>query len=312
VWVDAGDAVTCSFAIRFANASDAGNHELKVQALDVTPGDWDNANNSASATIAVDRDVQLSRTGSASQQTQISYANYEQHYDHSYTCGLVCFVVHDFYTEVRENITWLYGASMTATSPEEITFPVAHLELGMTTGGTTLDSQVLDDVAATSTFGDATSGGSCVWGINAGAEFHLCGAHSPSGGSTTLTYARNGGAVTYLSYNYRNYKLCDIYFPPYDIYNRCTTYTDQYTYYSNQVLSNTGAPPVDYGGDFAFHALARTSDFRQFGGDLSFPVTESTTDFPSYRYCYQYPDVNYCYLGGTKVTTRSGSGSSNP
>jgi hypothetical protein len=309
IWVDANDAVTCSFMIRFANASDAGSHALRVDAVGAIPADWDTADNSASTTIAVDRDLQMSRAGSASQSTQTSYNNYEQHYDHAYSCGLSCFTVHDFYTEVAENTTWAYSAAYQATSQEEISFPVAHLELGITSGGTTLDSQAFDDLQATSTFGDATNGGSCAMGLNAGAEFSLCGTHSPTGPSTTLSYTRNGGAVTYLSYGYRRYDACTTYFPPYDIYNFCTNYQNGYTYYSNQVLSNTGAPPVGYESDFSFHVLARTSDYRQFGGDLSFPLTESTITYPSYDYCYYYPDVRYCYMGGSRQTTKSGSGS---
>lgn len=309
IWVDANDAVTCSFMIRFANASDAGSHTLTVDAGGVTPGDWDTANNSASTTLAVDRDLQMSRSGSALQSTQSSYNNYEQHYDHSYPCGLYCFVVHDFYTTVAENTTWSYSASYNATSQEEISFPVEHVELGITSGGATLDAQAFDNLQATSTFGDATNGGSCAWGLNAGAEFNLCGTHSPSGPSTTLSYTRNGGAVTYLSYGYRRYDLCTIYFPPYNIYNRCDNYGNAYTYYSNQVLSNTGAPPVGYGSDFSFHVLARTSGFTQFGGDLGFPLAESTTNLPSYNYCYYYPDYRFCYMGGLRLTTKSGSGS---
>ena len=148
--------------------------------------------------------------------------------------------------------------------------------------------------------------------MNAGAEFHLCGAHSPSGHSTTLSYIRNGGAVTYLAYNYDRYDLCYVYFPPYDIYNRCYNYTNGYTYYSNQVLSNTGAPPVRYGSDFNFHALFRTDDFVQFGGDLSFPLIETVTNYPYYRYCYSYPDVFTCYLGGTDFSVKNGSASAGP
>jgi hypothetical protein len=312
IWVDAGDAVTCGFMVAFDAVSTPGIHTLSVSVANVVPGDWDTANNSASTSIEVDRDLQMSRSGSAFQRTQTSYNNFEQHYDHTYTCGLVCFVVHDFYTEVRSTISWSYTAALYATSTEEISFPVSHAELGITSGGATLDAQAFDNLQATSTFGDATNGGSCAWGVNTGAEFHLCGVHSPSGHSTTLSYTRNGGAVTYLAYNYRRYDLCYVYFPPYDIYNRCFNYTNAYTYYNNQVLSNTGAPPVQYEGDFNFHALFRTDDFVQFGSDLSFPLVETITRNPAYRYCYFYPDVNYCYLGGTDVSVKNGSASAGP
>ena len=102
----------------------------------------------------------MSRSGSAFQRTQTSYNNFEQHYDHA-SCGLLCLVVHDFYTQIREQIWWSYTASLYATSNEEISFPVSHAKLGITSGGATLDAQTFDNLQATSTFGDATNGGSC-------------------------------------------------------------------------------------------------------------------------------------------------------
>ena len=53
-------------------------------------------------------------------------------------------------------------------------------------------------------------------------------------------------------------------------------------------------------------------DFVQFGGDLNFPLAESTQQFPSYQYCYNYPNQYYCYLGGSRMTTKTGSGSAVP
>src|SRR5207302_9276258 len=102
-----------------------GIHTLSVTVASVVPGDWDTANNGASTSIEVDRDLQMSRSGSAFQRTQTSYNNFEQHYDHA-SCGLLCLVVHDFYTQVREQISWSYTASLYATSNEEISFPVSQ------------------------------------------------------------------------------------------------------------------------------------------------------------------------------------------
>lgn len=49
-WVDAGDAVDCVFATEFATA---GTREISVAAVNVAPGDWDDANNSVSSRIDV-------------------------------------------------------------------------------------------------------------------------------------------------------------------------------------------------------------------------------------------------------------------
>lgn len=50
IWVDAGDVVTCQFAYSF---STTGTHVVSVSATDVSPGDWDDANNSAMKVIEV-------------------------------------------------------------------------------------------------------------------------------------------------------------------------------------------------------------------------------------------------------------------
>ena len=50
IWVDAGDTVQCSFAYAFEAAGDAA---LQVVVDGVNPGDWDDANNSASGTTTV-------------------------------------------------------------------------------------------------------------------------------------------------------------------------------------------------------------------------------------------------------------------
>jgi hypothetical protein len=50
IWVDAGDEVSCAFTHVFDTL---GTRTLRVAALSVTPGDWDEANNSATASIKV-------------------------------------------------------------------------------------------------------------------------------------------------------------------------------------------------------------------------------------------------------------------
>jgi hypothetical protein len=50
VWVDAGGSVSCAFTYTFTST---GSHAIKVAAENVTPADWDTANNSASGTIQI-------------------------------------------------------------------------------------------------------------------------------------------------------------------------------------------------------------------------------------------------------------------
>jgi hypothetical protein len=50
IWVDGGDRVSCAFAHTF---SSAGDKRLRVAVSNVQPGDWDLANNSATATTQV-------------------------------------------------------------------------------------------------------------------------------------------------------------------------------------------------------------------------------------------------------------------
>jgi hypothetical protein len=49
-WVDAGDRVTCAFTHTFTTS---GSFALAVDARNVKPGDWDDTNNSASASIEI-------------------------------------------------------------------------------------------------------------------------------------------------------------------------------------------------------------------------------------------------------------------
>jgi hypothetical protein len=50
IWVDAGDAVSCLFTYAFAAS---GAHDVGVSLTNVTPGDWDTANNSAATSITI-------------------------------------------------------------------------------------------------------------------------------------------------------------------------------------------------------------------------------------------------------------------
>ena len=53
VWVDAAGVVHCAFVYTFPTA---GNYDIAVSATDVSPGDWDEANNTKSATVRVSGD----------------------------------------------------------------------------------------------------------------------------------------------------------------------------------------------------------------------------------------------------------------
>jgi hypothetical protein len=50
IWIDAAGTVTCQFSHVF---TETGSHTIRVSATNVTPGDWDLSNNSASTSIEV-------------------------------------------------------------------------------------------------------------------------------------------------------------------------------------------------------------------------------------------------------------------
>ena len=50
VWVDAGDAVTCTFTPLLTTV---GTHQVEVKVADVAPGDYDPSNNAAAGVVEV-------------------------------------------------------------------------------------------------------------------------------------------------------------------------------------------------------------------------------------------------------------------
>lgn len=69
IWVDASGVVTCEFSHTFETP---GKYAVKVATTDVTPGDWDMANNSASTSIEIvnpDRQITYGQMGAGFSRT---------------------------------------------------------------------------------------------------------------------------------------------------------------------------------------------------------------------------------------------------
>lgn len=61
LWVDAGDTVNCQFNHVFATA---GTYTVRISATGIVPGDWDDTNNQATATITILEPSKAIQTGS--------------------------------------------------------------------------------------------------------------------------------------------------------------------------------------------------------------------------------------------------------
>lgn len=208
IWVDAKGTVTCAFSHTFTTA---GQKALKVAVEQVTPGDWDLANNAATGTVTV-------VTNNAS---TFGYA-----YDATFTGG---------YTDAW---SWTYGPDPSGAtagskgtwqslgaghSQGELFFgrtagalvSPSSVAVSVSSGGTPVYSQIVSNVGAppgtSSSYLSATitgTGGAAgtpafttsLWiEIASGYSAADVTADNPDGGWTAVTLRRDAGAATYQS-----------------------------------------------------------------------------------------------------------------
>jgi len=138
IWVDAGGVVSCAMTHSF---STAGTHALEVRAENVRPGDYDDANNRATASIQI---VQLREFRAFSLQANSLVQN-------SWTRYISTLTTLEGIQETWDQTTSMQGpsqfASMTGLIERKLNFPVAMHGV-MTTNGTTVNA--LDETVATS------------------------------------------------------------------------------------------------------------------------------------------------------------------
>ena len=140
IWVDASGTVTCAFTHAF---SASGTRQLTVDVIGVTPGDWDDANNTMSRSIVI-------RTAQ-----DFRYSAIVQEMTHDIRVADTATTVVTASSGETHTSYWAsaiheYGTSQvaihTGEMPDEVAFPVAEVEFGHASNGLTLAAVVRNGV----------------------------------------------------------------------------------------------------------------------------------------------------------------------
>jgi hypothetical protein len=281
IWVDAGDAVACRFSPRL----DApGTRQLEVRLENVTPGDFDPADDAAVAAVFVLRSEQIFYSASAEDRTYASHFLRRRIYRESTPDTYDWIRTDDQAGRVQASV--LYGSF-----PRRLSLPFAA-DVSQETGGAVLHAA-----------GYASTEGDCVqkWDTAAGVRFSLC-TSAGGGGRTTLEYDRHTGLVTYYSAE--------------TLYRRLPgggQWQLIHSWSSNRV-EETGATP-GFGADFTFRVTVRDSTgvWRASPAIPLVPFEETA----GHDFCRMYPNPwgqweTYCETFTSTATGLRGSASLQP
>ncbi|HEY0016246.1 MAG TPA: hypothetical protein VGC13_08000 [Longimicrobium sp.] len=278
VWVDAGDAVTCAFTYAFS----PGTHNVQVEVGNVSPGDWDDANNRSEVmhVEAVGGPTRFSYDAHVSSSQSQSYWKDEYRW-------------HNPVTQVRgENLSEHDEAiieefaSMSGWIPRAVSGEFL-LEVSQATGGRVVHT---DSWTAW--------GQGCTLRSSGGVAFYLCSFGSSGWADTWFKYTRNAGSVTYHSRSY--YREWDE-----------GTGEDLYYYHDNESSEQDFGPLAGFGDDYAFHVRVTDGDVV-LTADSEFPLVpyeESRDD----TYCSGWTDPwdgftsEWCSVIRQSTRGRSGS-----
>ena len=197
IWVDAGGVVACAMSHIFTTT---GTHSLEVRVENVRPGDYDDANNTATASINI---VQPYEFRAISFQAQSSV-------DNSWTRYISTLTTLEGIVETWDQTTSTQGpsqfASMTGLIERKLTFPVAmHGE--MATNGTNVNT--LDETLTTSEpayWYPVEWGASCGTSFGASTDLYICTFEGGDlAGHSTIQYDWFGADVRYHTVSYVTY-----------------------------------------------------------------------------------------------------------
>ena len=280
IWVDAGGTVSCTFALML---KEPGTHTLTVRATGVRPGDWDMANNRAGSTVTVGREMPLSYTASASDDSVFQWLTRTR----EFTSG------GGYRWEEGDSSSAggrTQAASITAFTREPVEFPEVPLRdvrLAQRTGASTVHETAYDELGADNITSGANWTSGCVTRTDGAimATFTLCSRRETSGEVTTsytsVDYRWNAGDVTYRSFRY-TLVSCLVPSPT------CVPY-----FYSwNSATPVVQGRRVTFGNEYAFELEFR-SGLTRFSAEPSLALNArySLTHLP--RTCQPWEFLNY-------------------
>jgi hypothetical protein len=261
IWIDAGGRAECKMAHAFGNA---GNHAIELRVENVRPGDYDDTNNSATASIQIVqpaefRGMQLSANSIvANSRTRFLYTN----------------TTPEGIEETWDKTIWSQGQSQGGTMmglvEHKLTFPVTmHGE--MATNGTTVTTlDVTLDTSEPAYWYPPEWGASCGTFVGADTDVDVCTFESDVlAGFSTIQYDWGVADVHYHSEAYVTY------WDPTCANNLCERYVVE------DGTPNSG-PLVTFGPDF----LARLS--IQGAVDAVPTAGMATVTFEPYSYDYDF------------------------
>ena len=262
IWVDSGDAVSCAFSRAFTAA---GSRQLKIGAVNVLPGDWDNANNSVQKAITV-VDTSDFDYAYASAWHYKDYAYHQRgHGTYKSSTGGGYDWDHD-YTYKYTNYEGFYYQAQKWTSPVN---DVVSLTVSGTDGATS-HSFTANNLTSCYAWGwDGSSGRSVYW------EVWSCG-------GLYLWAQSYAGTVTYFNSGQQRY------------FDSAGTTTSIYVW--NDSGNATYGTVILSGAQRTINATVTTSN----GDVLSLPVTFSMT---LYNADYVQPEYCSTYTYGTETWT---------
>jgi len=262
MWVDAGGTVDCAMAHSFATA---GTHALEVRVENVQPGDYDDSNNRATASIQI---VQPAEFQAFSLQAQSVVTN-------SWTRYISKLTTIDGIEETWDQTVSEQGpsqyADMTGVLDHTLTFPVSAHGV-MATNGTTVSS--FDETVLTSEpayWYPPEWGTSCGTTYGANTALYICTfENGPLVGLTTIQYDWFGADVKYHSSSYVTY------FDPTCSNNLC----ERYVVYDTDPISRM----FTFGPDFSGRISV------QGAGDELPTARMATFQFSPFNLDYDYSD----------------------
>lgn len=294
IWVDAGGHVSCAFTYVFATA---GTRRVRVEAANVSPADFDPANNAAEAA------VQVTGGGSDFDYTALAedYAERSVQRDSMRTTwdnGQV--------TEQRSEVETrhaIQSAALYASMPHGVSPASARVRVSQSTNGVTVHAGAWPDAAGGYPVLAAQPGCTSSW--NGGVVVYLCSTGPADGGVTNVQYLRTASQVTYFGTQHLRTWWSDA---PDNVYAYSFDWSGGYTEL---------APQITMGADYAF-SVELADGGRTYVLNATVPLgapqTRTWTFYPpggttcSTQY-YADPGfrLDVCRYHRAEVTRRSGS-----
>lgn len=210
IWIDAGDAVNCQFSYTFTQP---GTYTVTVDATGVTPGDWDEANNSGQTTITIIEPNRKLNNGSLYAEElhqQWNQSWYRDSYYYYYYYGYYEWG-YNSHTYNRNYVN--FNGSHTGGAPVMQTLATKLYRNGSLQATAALSPNYVSNYDSADYYNNCAEYYNEYWNgstyVHSGDRAWMCswGSKSdPNSGHTSVWYQKLSGTVTYYgSYNYCYY-----------------------------------------------------------------------------------------------------------